>query len=260
MAECDDNGTPLDCPDDSGYVPSYTIDDEIDESTLSSTSSDADETTNPGCEVENGAIVCDLRKLSEICNTVGLSPDMISGVLVQMLAQHFSCPEDIIIPELRGYVYDPDPAETRIWIQPLYTWNKTDAGKVPRIVYVDLDQQSKRITIGDQFYQHNTRLGAQGFVRSWSGSHRFMCIGHTDLEASLLARELAQFWTQFTPWIIANLPFHDFHVQSRSAPQQFDELGDRMGVALVVSYSYIWSWELVPDGPPLKAVTMTKDN
>jgi len=250
MADYDESTLPDGCEaNPPSYEPSYTVAGEDIAGSSSSSSSDDD-----------GVYTFTFEELCDIVESVGLSPEMINGLMAQLLTQHFSCPDWYIYPELRPFVWnsDPSPALRTLQIMPHYKWDVVSASKDPAIVYIGLGQNAQRITIGDQSYQSTARPEASGYVRSWSGAHRFMCIGQTKGQAEVLASELSQWFTEFTPWLISKLPFHDFQVVNRTVPQPFSELGDRVGVALTVSYAYLWAWELVPDGPPLKAATITK--
>lgn len=208
--------------------------------------------TQGGLDPE-GYPVFTFSDITELCKDIGLSPDMISGVLAQLVIQHFSNPEWITYDELRGYTWDIDPAKRKIQILPVNKWEELAAGKMPAVVYADLGQNFQRLTIGDQFYT-NPETYAEGYVRSCSGSHRFMCVADTDAAAVMLANEIARWLTEFAPLITRELPFHDFQVVSQGTPQAYNAIGGRIGVALVVQYTYIWAWELTPAGPPLKSL------
>lgn len=194
-------------------------------------------------------------EISILCDDIGLSPEMIEGVLAQLTTQHFSSADQITFPELRSLVWvaPPNPA-TKIQILPLNSWSEVAAGKLPAILYADLGQQSSRIAIGDQHYQ--TTPDAEGFARAMTGAHKFMCLGENDFQASQLATELTRFFTEFAPQLVRRLPFHDLQVVSRDPPQAFTSLGARIGVAFTLTYSYIWTWELTPSGPPLKTLSL----
>jgi len=194
------------------------------------------------------------RDLSILCDDIGLSPEMIEGVIAQLLVQHFSDPGGIIYEELQGYTWDADPAKRKIQILPVNKWEEVAAGKMPAIVYADLGQSIQRIAIGDQFYVRPSEGYAEAFSRVCQGTHRIMCVGETDGSAAILASEVSRWFSQFAPVIIRSLPFLDFEVIQREPPRAFNAIGGRIGVALVVKYSYIWAWELAPAGPPLKAL------
>jgi hypothetical protein len=179
---------------------------------------------------------------------------MIEGVIAQLLTQHFGNPSDLAYAELRRYQWTSG-ADSKIQILPLNHWTEIQASKKPAVIYVDLGQTPQRIAVGDQFYHDSARPEAEAFARAYTGTHRLMCIGNDDYQASLLATEIERWLTEFSSKLVQDLPFHDFQVVSRGAPQAFDALGGRMGVALVVQYAYCWTWELVPDGPAFKSVT-----
>ena len=194
------------------------------------------------------------RDLSILCDDIGLSPEMIEGIIAQLLVQHFSDPTGIIYDELRDYVWTPDPVTRKIQILPVNRWEEVAAGKMPAIVYADLGQSIQRLSIGDQFYVRASEGYAEAFSRVCQGSHRIMCIGETDGSTGILATEVSRWLAEFAPTIVRSLPFLDFEVVQREAPKAFNALGGRIGVALVLKYSYIWAWELAPAGPPLKAL------
>ncbi len=242
------------------YKPPYTVEDEDPNYGMSSSSSSADDNTaSDENTIDGSGITVDLREISELCNEVGLSPDMITGVFINMLVQHFGCPAEIYTPELKNYTWHPNPALRKIHFVPLNDANYVQSGHRPAIIYTELDQQASRFAIGDQGNLDQQRGPAQSYARAWQGAHRFLCVGTTSLQASLLAKELTQYFTEFGPWLLNHLPFHDFQVVDRSAPRNFSELGDHVGVALTVRYAYIWAWELVPDGPLLKDVSLNKE-
>lgn len=236
------------CPDDD-FDPEFVIEDEL------SSSGDDQDGPSDGSESERPKVY-DYEELGYICDKIGLSPEMIDGIIVQLIARHLSDPDWFIFQELGDIRWDPDPQRTQIWLRNFATWDAAAGENVPAIIYNNLGQQPQRIAIGDQFYHDSRRPEASGYARAYSGTHRIMCIGATEGQSSMLASELSQWLTEFSPWITQRLPFHDFQVQRRESPRLYDELGDRVGVAFGLSYSYIWTWELVPAGPPTKGARL----
>jgi hypothetical protein len=196
----------------------------------------------------DGYPVFTFQRLVQTCADVGLSPDIVNGLIAQLLVQHFSNPDWIMYDELKGYVWNADPGQTKISILPLYKWDELLTGTLPAIVYNDLGHQKSRLAIGDRAH---TDGSSDGYAVSVSGSHRLMCIGDTDGSASLLASEVDSWLTQFSPILRQYLPFHDFQVANRAPPQSFTGIGSRIGVALEIQYVYIWSWGVSPAGPPM---------
>lgn len=245
MASCD---TPK--PSFNPKSPQYLVEGDQDSGWgAGSSSSSADEPVGTGVKTFT------FDEIGLLCDDIGLSPEMIEGVLAQLLTQHFSSADQITFPELRGLVWLPPPNPgSRIQILPLNSWNETAASKLPAIIYSDMGQQSARMAIGDQHYQ--VQPDAEGFARAMTGVHRFLCLGDNDYQASLLATETIRFFTEFAPQLVRRLPFHDMQVVSRDPPRAFTTLGARIGVAFTLTYSYIWTWELTPSGPPLKSLSL----
>lgn len=245
-----------DCPEDKRYLPAYTVEGEPlqREDDCGTTPQPPEESSEAESSEADDIRTFTFDQLSILCSDIGLSPEMVEGVLAQLLTQHFSDPEWIIYPELRQYVWTPKPETTKIQILPLNFWSAAVDGTRPGIIYSDLGQKAQRFSIGDQGAQSRDRP-AQSYARAYTGGHRLMCLGQNDFQASQLASEIERWLTEFTPVIIASLPFHDFQVADRQAPQSFSALGDRVGVALTVTYAYIWSWETYPYGAPLKSLS-----
>lgn len=265
------NGPEDQCPED-GYQPPYSVEGEVREVWEDpdtgvngpGTGGDGEDpapNSSSSSSSEDDVFTFTYDELSLLCKDIGLSPEMINGVLAQLLTQHFADPSHFIYPELidHGIYWTPSGATTRLIIKPAYEFDSQTAGKEPAIYYHDLGQVPQRIAIGDQFYHLPGAEDRQGFARAFSGQHRIMCIGESPYQASLLATELHRWLTQFSPWIINNLPFHDFQVMQREQPRPISDMGNRIGVAFGVSYTYIWSWELVPDVPPLKSLGYTNE-
>ena len=212
------------------------------------------ETGAEGLPNAQGVHQFSFQELSILCNDIGLSPEMIEGIFAQLLTQHFSDPNWIIYDELKGYTWDVDPTKRKMQILPVGKWEEVAQGKMPAVVYSDLGQNFERLVVGDDYYVDQERNFTQAYARVCRGAHRLMCIGESDYSAALLATEVGRWLSEFAPLIVKELPFHDFQVQQREAPKAFGALGGRIGVALVIQYTYIWAWELAPAGPPLKAL------
>lgn len=247
-------------PEDYLYKPTYTVEGEpIDrEGDCGTTPQPPEESSESGSSESSEAPVRTFTfdELSILCYDIGLGPEMIEGVIAQLLTQHFSDPNWIIYPELRQFVWNRDPSLSKIAIIPVGRWNEIVDSSPPAIVYSDLGQRPQRIAIGDQ-YSHTAKDPMdQAFARAYSGGHKLMCVGQNDFQASLLASEVERWLTEFSFWVVANLPFHDFQIADRQAPQLYDELGNKVGVALTLTYSYIWTWQTSPYGPPLKSASV----
>lgn len=201
----------------------------------------------------DGYPVMTFEEVSLLCNDIGLSPEIVEGIIVQLLRQHFSDPANFIYTELSKYIWTADPQTRRLEIVEVNQWSEVGADKLPGIVYADLGSQNTRLAIGDSFYVDTLR-GTESFARGVSGSHRLMCIADDNYVAGKLADEVQRWLMEFSPKIRDQLLFHDFQVTDRAQAQPFAQLGNRIGVALVVRYQYVLAWELAPAGPPLKSV------
>lgn len=221
---------------------------------------DDQESSSSSADDVNKPKIYSYEELVDLCGRLGMSSEMVDGVLVQLMIQHFSYPDHYLYPNLRSVYWADSPADRTLNIYAFTTWQGPESVDSPAIVYNNLGQKPQRIAIGDQFYHSQSRPEAEGFARQYHGAHRLMCIGNTDGQAELLASELSEWLTAFSSWLVKNLPFYDFQVGSREQPRLYSELGNKVGVAFTVSYSYLWAWEMVPAGPPLKAVSLHVDH
>lgn len=241
-----------DCPEQ--YEPDYSIEDE-DELFVLAEEQSSESSEDPQSEK---IYTYTFEELVSLCGRIGMSSEMVDGVLVQLIVQHFSYPDQYLYSALNSLQYKPNGTGT-LNILSFSTWKPDTEFSNPAIVYHNLGQQPQRIGIGDQFYHDSSRPEAEGFARQYSGAHRLMCIGTTDGVAELLASELSEWLTEFSHQMVRNLPFYDFQVGARSQPKLYSELGDKVGVSFTVHYTYIWQWEVAPVGPPTKANGISLD-
>lgn len=249
------------CPeDDRLYKPVYTVEGEsIDREGDCGTTPQPPEpdSSSESSETSEGDIrTFTFDELSILCYDIGMGPEMIEGVIAQLLTQHFSDPNWIVYPELKQFVWDKDPAKSKIALLPVGRWNEVVDASPPAIVYSDLGQKPQRIAIGDQYEHSVLKPNEPSFARAYAGAHALMCIGQNDYQASQLASEIERWLTEFSFWLVSSLPFHDFQIQDRKQPQIFSALGNKVGVALTLTYSYIWTWQTTPYGPPLKSASV----
>lgn len=199
-----------------------------------------------------------LGRIRTLCD-VGLSPRMLSGVLMRMLKQHFADPDLILTPSLRQYVYNDDPLKSKIRIVKSTLFDPATAGQFPALVVKRLPLQSQRHSIGDRTVGvgANTRdeqmRGITQHSRFITGAHRVFCIAEAEAESEDLAQEVFDFFSFLSPAVVSHLPFHDFAVIAMGEQGDLDD-ASAVGVPVDIAYAYEYAWIIQEIAPRLKTV------
>jgi hypothetical protein len=188
--------------------------------------------------------------------TSGLSPRLTTGVLMKLVANHFSNPNLIFTPNLKRYTWSPDPAATTIRLVQNTNFDPVTAGMYPAVVFTRTGVQSMGRAINDQLDQVDQRsvdLGIGSYVRFMQGGHRITCLSNAAGEAEDLALEIFDILTWLSPALRSQGMFHHFQVMSLGELGTLEDQGNLFGVPIEVQYAYEYAWELQPLAPTLKA-------
>lgn len=199
-----------------------------------------------------------LQDIQPLCQA-GLSPQIISGVLMRILGHHFSNERLIMEPNLKQYIWSADPAASKIRIVTNTYFDAAQAGLFPALVVKRGPMTSDRRAIGDRVgmvraEDHDT--GTVTYSRFVEGTHRIFTLAESDGAAELLALEVFDTMTFLSPAIVETLPFHDFQVTSLGELSVLDAMGNKIGVAVDLKYAYEYSWAVRPIGPVLKTLDL----
>lgn len=211
--------------------------------------------TSNGSEEANGPYVVSLKEISELCKRQ-LNPQMLTGVILQLLVHHFSSESQFFNPEVSGLVWNKNSKLNKIRISSKAKWSPDDADLKPAII---VDRQAikfNRIAIGDLDVNYNKKSNEQFYTRLVQSSFRIYVVGQTPPETEILGFEVAQFFTTFSPAIKAITPIFDFQVDGISELVQIDEMNNNLGVVINLAVQYQWVWTMQEQAPILKAVTL----
>lgn len=211
---------------------------------------------NPGTSKNersaDGTFVMNIAELSDLCIR-GLSPQVMTGLMIQFLVSHFRDAESIINPDLRGLVWSENPKENKIRITTLAKWSVKDAGQVPAIVVSRGPMQFERIAIGDTDASYREE---SLFTRKVKGGYTISCVGGTPAESELLGFEVSEFLTIFSPAFRRRTPIYNIEVDQISQLVQIEEMSNKLGVQVGLHVEYPWTWSLSEQAPLMKSFTL----
>lgn len=201
----------------------------------------------------SGAFVLSLAELSDLCRDT-LDPQMVSGLLIQILVSHFRDPESFFNQDLREIRWTEDPTTNKIRITTLTRWDPKGASQVPALIVSRGDTQFSRIAIGDA--DAVARSGEETFTRKVTTTYKIICIGGTPAESELLAFEVTRFLTIFSPALRRRTPAFNIEVDQLSGLVQIEEMSNQLGVFVGLRLDFPWTWGMSEQGPILKSFTL----
>ena len=203
-----------------------------------------------------------LERVRELCS-LGLSPRMLSGVVMRLLKNHFSDPDLILTPNLKQYVFnEADALVSKIRIVKSVHFDPKTAGQSPALIVKRGGLQSTRHSMADRAGATRGRQatddmrGISHHSRFITGGHRIFCVAESDGESEDLAQEVFDVLSFLSPAVIERLPFHDFQVTGLAEQGALTETATQVGVAVDLTYTYEYAWSLQALAPRLKTFSL----
>lgn len=192
-----------------------------------------------------------------------MRPHLVTGLLRQLLINHFSDADNIVDAQLRAKFKESGPwkidenglSDSGIMIESITRWTPNSANKRPAILIKRNSWQWARIGIGDRS-GINEHEGSTSYTGLWQGSHSLYCIAAWGLETELLATETVRFLLHFSPWIRDQLSFKKFGVTEVGGIGEVQEVVQGFAVPVTVAYVAEESWALQPVAPRLKRIVL----
>ncbi len=210
--------------------------------------------------VESGVFIQrhNLEAVEDLCR-FGMSPSLTTGVIMQIVANHFSDPTLIMTESLKQYTWSKDPATNHIRVVQNTRFDPVQAGLLPAVICARGALQSDRRAMGDRIDTidlTDADDGIQTYARFITGSSKLFCVAEADGEAEDLALEVFDTLTFLAPMIERYLPFHVFEVVGLGELGVLEGLGNKIGVPVEVRYTYEYAWKIQPIAPRLKTVNL----
>jgi hypothetical protein len=203
-----------------------------------------------------------VQKVSSLCS-YGTRPHVMTGLLRQLLIQHFVDPNNIEEPKLRqkflevgGWKQNENGLnDGGILIESITRWLPNDEDKRPAVLIKRNDWAWQRVGIGDKAGSDYT-VGSTNYLGLWEGSHTLYCLSLTGLETELLAIEVVKFLQHFGPWIREQMDLKRFMITQVGGVGEIKEVVQGYAVPVTVSYVAEESWSLQPYAPRLKRIVL----
>lgn len=184
----------------------------------------------------------------------GFRPYLLTGMLRQLLLQHFANADNIEEPDLKELIWQ-EAQGTGILVESVWRWRADTIEKRPAILLKQNAYRNFRVLINDR-YGSDAR-GFEHYVTTWVGSHTVMVIHASGAAASVLATEVQRDLTQ---WFVVLGPYHGLlrlQVTEVGAVSEVEESSQHYVVPIVVGWAYEEKWSVRPDALPLQTVAMT---
>lgn len=180
----------------------------------------------------------------------GLKPHIVTGVLVQICRAIFSDPETIEEPNLKRYLWNPDPKLSRIQIESIYRYKTEDVQERPAVIVKRGNWVIEKLAIGDAYNAPlETGFEENSHIVVGKGTHTMFCLGTTGLEAELVGTEVYQALLGFLAVIRKQFCFAEFRVQQIGEIGRFEESSVHFAVPITVTYKFFIRWKLLRQTP-----------
>lgn len=186
----------------------------------------------------------------------GMKPFYISGVLQQLLIQHFCDPTHLQEIKLRtafeaGAWMPTD--NTGLVIEQTVKWDPEKTEKRPALLLKRGRWAFQRIAIGDRLSEELLE-GSQQFAGLWMGTQVIFALAEKAGEAELLAWEAASALQRYTDPILQYTGLHRFIPVDIGEVAAVEESKKNYAVPVTFAYTAEDAWELTEHAPRLKRV------
>lgn len=186
---------------------------------------------------------------------VGWSPHLVTGLIRQLLVQHFQDPGRIEHPQLKKYLWD-DSESSSILIETVYRWRPELAGKRPALLVRREQYQSQRLSIANMLHGGVSRTGADRHALLWTGGHTVIAISSDGLQCELLASEVHRLFAESQQEILRRTGLKRLMVAGLSPVAQLREYAENYAVAVSLECAMEELWQSGPVRPRLARVDM----
>ena len=197
------------------------------------------------------------------CETLVMRLYYLDQLLVRVLQQLFSRPQENLVPALQHLYWVPDSADgaslndpRAIRIEHWARWNPANVGNLPAISVRANDVGFIKVGITNLHSSPGVfnPSGEEFYTKAVTGSHRLMCISRDANEAQLLGLTVADHVQAFSRQICKAVDLKVLEVASVGAPKKIRELPHTFGVPVNIEYGCFQTWAVTPAAPRLNRV------
>lgn len=187
---------------------------------------------------------------------LGLRPLLITGIIRDVLKNHFNVKENIESEYLKENLWTPE-RNTGILIESIHRWREELVEKRPAVIIKRNAMRNLRIARQDRL--GIDRQGDSNFATLWVGSHTLFCIHGTGASTEILATEVQREMTQFGPFIADSFGFFKFQCTEVGAVSEIEEATENFVVPLTIGWAYQETWRLTQESHKLSAIHFNFD-
>ena len=202
------------------------------------------------------------REISSLCST-GLTPHILTGVILRLMTRHFSTAKGIQEPQLKGFIWNSDPRTTKILIEPVWRWMTQSLQLRPAIIVKRNALRPRQLALADaqsvigEISSEKIPADRSEVAQiAFAGSHTVFAISETAAQADLLGTEIALRLIQYQQAIQNDFGFNRFRVAEIGAVSKLEEASQNFAVPITVAYAYVDSWAVWSESPFLKSITV----
>lgn len=192
-----------------------------------------------------------------------IRPSQMTGYMVKLLQEHFSIDTNIYDEQLRRLIWQPDSddeaAQTRIHIEPSYSYDVTHIQQRPALYVARGPVQIQRVGIRDKFLAHlnpNTHnYEGMDMVKLLQCRHQVICCGgKSRMAVEKLSEEVFYFLTEYGPPITSDIGIGNFRTTGITEIQKMDEDHETYMCGVQCAWTTAHGWTLKPLAPILKSI------
>lgn len=195
---------------------------------------------------------------SNLC-TLGPRPQIMTGLLMSLLREHFASADNIEHAVFRQRLFTKVAGAedtTGIMIEDASVWTPNRSGKRPAIlVKRNAWEHQKRLTLDAS--AGTTDAGDPQYVKLWRGSHTIFCVAKSCGEVETLVAETYRFFMHFGPVIMEWFNLLMFELLEVGAPAMVDEANQYWAVPITIAYGWDELWTVRQWMPVLKDVRLS---
>ena len=194
-------------------------------------------------------------EFNELFCRVGARPDIIDGMLRLLLIEHFSSADNVEVPFKERLFADDETS--KILIEEATVWKPEETGLRPAVIIKENEWQPiKRATFDSQ-----SSVSAEGFkqyVKFWQGSHTLFCLAKEGSEVKLLAAEVYQFLSRFSPVYRSFFGLLSFDVAQVGATHTIKESSNHLAKPVTVAYSWCETITITTTEPRITSIRLSE--
>lgn len=195
---------------------------------------------------------------TNLCS-LGIRPQLMTGLFVSLLRTHFSSEDNIENAIFRERLFREAPDEDgsgALLIDDATVWAPGRTEKRPGIIIKrDGWQHQKQLTL-DSAAGYD-EFGNTMYVKLWRGSHTIFCIGREGAETEVLAAEVYRFLMHFGMIFRHYFGLLMFEVLEVGALSQLQDEPDNLTVPITVGYGWSESWTVQENIATLRDIRLS---